>query len=150
MLACSPCTHALLAKAPRFTQNLRKLGGGVMGIFGSGHVRVAYALVALSSASLLPATAGAYTPEQQQACTGGAFRLCSSDIPDVDRITACMVRNKAQLSPECRAQFRAPPGAAAMSCDPLERPLTIKPAAACKAAGGKPHKAKKPARHGAT
>jgi hypothetical protein len=51
----------------------------------------------------------AYTAEQQQACTPDAFRLCSSEIPDIDRIKACMVRNKAQLSPECRAAFRAPP-----------------------------------------
>lgn len=121
-----------------------------MGIFGSGHVRAACALVALSSASLLPAAAGAYTPEQQQACTGDAFRLCSSDIPDVDRITACMVRNKAQLSPECRAQFTPPPDGAATADDPPQKPVNIKPAAKRQAASGKSHQAKKPARHGAT
>ena len=45
------------------------------------------------------ATASAYTPEQEQACTSDAFRLCSSEIPDVDRVTACMVAKKSQLSP---------------------------------------------------
>ena len=31
------------------------------------------------------------------------MRLCSSEIPDIPRITACMVRNKSQVSPGCRA-----------------------------------------------
>jgi hypothetical protein len=56
---------------------------------------------------ILPTASQAYTPEQQQACSGDAFRLCSSDIPDVDRITVCMIRNKSQLSPGCRAFFTA-------------------------------------------
>jgi hypothetical protein len=29
-------------------------------------------------------------------------RLCSADIPDVDGVTACMVRKQDQLSPVCR------------------------------------------------
>jgi hypothetical protein len=117
-----------------------------MSIFGSNSVRAACVVVALSSAPMLPVTANAYTPEQQQACSGDAFRLCSSEIPDVDRITACMIRNKAQLSPECRAQFGPPPGAAASTADAPARPLNISPAAKRKAAGGKSHKAKKPAK----
>ena len=120
-----------------------------MAIVRSGAVRAASALVVLSAA-LLPVAASAYTPEQQQACSGDAFRLCSSEIPDVDRITACMVRNKAQLSPECRAQFGPPPGAAATADDPPQKPLDIRPATRRKAVGGKPHKAKKPARHEAS
>ena len=59
--------------------------------------------------ALLPVAALAYTQDEQQACTGDAFRLCSSEIPDVDRVTACMVRNKSQLSPECRVFFRPGP-----------------------------------------
>ena len=59
--------------------------------------------------SIWPATGRAYTPEQEQACTSDAFRLCSSEIPDVDRVTACMVAKKSQLSPPCRAQFRPDP-----------------------------------------
>ena len=53
--------------------------------------------------------ANAYTAEEQQACTNDAFRLCSSAIPDVDRVTACMVQHKAELSPACRTQFGPPP-----------------------------------------
>jgi hypothetical protein len=59
--------------------------------------------------AVLPSAGYGYTPEEQQACSGDAFRLCSSDIPDVDRITACMIRNKSQLSPGCRVFFRAGP-----------------------------------------
>lgn len=45
----------------------------------------------------------AFSPEAQQMCSGDAMRLCSSEIPDIPRITACMVRNKSQVSPGCRA-----------------------------------------------
>jgi hypothetical protein len=52
------------------------------------------------------APAGAYTPEQQQMCSNDAFRLCSSDIPDVDRVTACMISKRSQLSDGCKVFFR--------------------------------------------
>src|SRR5436853_6607902 len=41
--------------------------------------------------SLLPTRGHAYTAEEQQACQPDAFRLCSSELTDVDRVTACMV-----------------------------------------------------------
>lgn len=45
----------------------------------------------------------AFSSEAQQMCSGDAMRLCSSEIPDIPRVTACMVRKKAQVSPGCRA-----------------------------------------------
>jgi hypothetical protein len=48
------------------------------------------------------------TPEQRQACQPDAMRLCGEFVPDVDRITACMVKNRIRLSPPCRAVFTAP------------------------------------------
>jgi hypothetical protein len=45
------------------------------------------------------------TPEQQQACQPDAMRLCGEFIPDVQRITACMVKKRAALSPACRVYF---------------------------------------------
>ena len=64
----------------------------------------------------LPSAGFAYTMEQQQACMGDAFRLCGSEIPDVERTTMCMVRRQAELSQGCRVYFRAPePVAAARS-----------------------------------
>jgi hypothetical protein len=45
------------------------------------------------------------TPEMQQACTPDVMRLCSADVPDVERITVCMKRNRLNLSPACGAVF---------------------------------------------
>ncbi|MET4385932.1 hypothetical protein ABIB73_001677 [Bradyrhizobium sp. F1.4.3] len=45
----------------------------------------------------------AFSSEAQQMCAGDAMRLCSSEIPDIPRIRACMVQKKAQVSPGCRA-----------------------------------------------
>ena len=45
----------------------------------------------------------AFSAEAQQMCTGDAFRLCSSEIPNIPKITACMVSHRAQLSAGCRA-----------------------------------------------
>jgi hypothetical protein len=61
-------------------------------------------LACVLSCSTLSATASfAYTAEAQQMCTGDAFRLCSSEIPNIPKITACMVKHRADLSPGCRA-----------------------------------------------
>jgi len=62
---------------------------------------------------LLSGSAYAYTPEQQQMCSGDAMRLCGEYIPGVDRITACMIRKHSQLSEGCQAVFDAPPAAPA-------------------------------------
>ena len=56
--------------------------------------------------AMLTTASQAYTPEQEQMCTGDAMRLCSSEIPDVDRVTACMIRQRAMLSDGCKAVFR--------------------------------------------
>jgi hypothetical protein len=48
------------------------------------------------------------TPEQQAACQPDALRLCGDFVPDVDRITACMIKNRMRLSPPCRAVFTQP------------------------------------------
>jgi hypothetical protein len=55
---------------------------------------------------MLTTAASAYTQEQQQLCTGDAMRLCSSEIPDVDRVTACMTAKRSQLSDGCKSVFR--------------------------------------------
>jgi hypothetical protein len=54
------------------------------------------------SFSILSTSSYAFSPEAQQMCTGDAFRLCSSEIPDIPRITACMIKNRASLSSGCR------------------------------------------------
>jgi hypothetical protein len=99
-------------------------------------------MLATALAGSMLATAGqAYTPDEEQACTGDAFRLCSSEIPDVDRVTACMVLKKAQLSPGCRVFFRpSEPEPAATRA--TTKPLSIGPATDRKPA--KPRKSRKP------
>ena len=47
------------------------------------------------------------TMEQQMACTPDVWRLCSSEIPDVNRIVACLQQNSPQLSSGCRAVFQS-------------------------------------------
>jgi len=94
--------------------------------------------------SLLPTAGQAYTDQEQQACSGDAFRLCGPEIPDVDRVTACMVARKAELSPGCRVFFR--PGPEPVS--ETSAPMNIRPTARKHAAprGTKAsHKHKKPA-----
>jgi hypothetical protein len=74
----------------------------------SGKAKAAL-FVAMLMAACGAAHAQDYTADQQALCTGDAFRLCSSAIPDVDRVTACMVQKQAQLSPGCAQFFRPMP-----------------------------------------
>jgi hypothetical protein len=65
--------------------------------------QAALVLAFAGSFSALASTSSfAFSAEAQQMCTGDAFRLCSSEIPNVDRITACMFKHKAELSVGCR------------------------------------------------
>jgi hypothetical protein len=75
------------------------------------------------------------TMDEQMACTPDVWRLCSDQIPDVNRIVACLRQNTPQLSDGCRAVFdtsnrvdqpapsrgRRPPPPAAMPVQPLPR-----------------------------
>jgi hypothetical protein len=64
--------------------------------------------------TMLPATSRAFTQDdQQRLCTGDVFRLCASEIPDVERITACMHKRRASLSEGCRSVFGKPAGQSA-------------------------------------
>jgi hypothetical protein len=64
-------------------------------------------LVAIGSATASAQEGREYrgTQDDQMACIGDVFRLCSSEIPSVTRIVACLVREKPQLTPDCRAVF---------------------------------------------
>src|SRR4030088_1556394 len=88
-----------------------------MFVAGTRNFQVRVMLAAALWVLLWPTASRAYTDDQQQACMGDAFRVCGAEIPNVERIRLCMSRNKALLSPGCRAQFRAGPEAAA------ERPI---------------------------
>ena len=65
--------------------------------------QAAFVVAFAASISALSSTSSfAYTVEQQQMCTGDAFRLCSSEIPNIPAITACMRKNRANQSTGCR------------------------------------------------
>jgi len=63
-------------------------------------VTLAMSVISMSTAS------HAYTAEQQSLCMSDAFKFCSSEIPNIDKITACMQKNKAQLSPGCKSVMK--------------------------------------------
>lgn len=71
-----------------FTRNLRKA--------------VVALTIATSLAAMTSTQSFAYSAEAQQQCTGDAFRLCSSEIPNIPKITACMYKHRAELSTGCR------------------------------------------------
>jgi hypothetical protein len=68
-----------------------------------GYMKKFVLVVALAMASMDPAFAQAQ--DVQTACTPDVMRLCQQDIPDHDRIIACLVRSTLQLSPACSVVF---------------------------------------------
>jgi hypothetical protein len=49
------------------------------------------------------------TAEEQAACTGDVLSLCFFEIPNEDRIVACLNRKRDRLSPACRNVIDPPP-----------------------------------------
>lgn len=49
------------------------------------------------------------TPEQRTACTSDAFRYCSGEIPDADKVEGCLRQRKPYLSEACRSAFEPRP-----------------------------------------
>jgi hypothetical protein len=72
---------------------MSKIRNGMIGALG-------FALVVFSTAASAEFEP---TPEQRSACMGDAMRLCSSVLFSGDRIVACLLSKKSQLSPRCRA-----------------------------------------------
>jgi hypothetical protein len=69
----------------------------------SGSVVLALALATFSTSSLAIGTA-----EQRAACTPDVFRLCSSEIPNVPKIVACLKQQKPNLSKPCQSVMNSP------------------------------------------
>jgi hypothetical protein len=135
---------ALPIAAPSLTISVQLIGEDFMiarsGIFQFGLMLATTLSIAVFSAFAISTAAHAYTPEEEQACSGDAMRLCSAYIPDVDRITACMIQLRDQLSPGCRVFFRAAPEPLPVAAT---KPMVIKPHKP-----GKASKAKKPHKTG--
>jgi hypothetical protein len=89
-------------------RNAGQSGAGTMGHLVCVRGLLLVAGIAASGA-LWPSASRAFTQEdQRRLCTPDVLRLCSSEIPDVERITACMRRQRANLSEGCRSVFGKP------------------------------------------
>jgi len=131
----SLCFLPTLLRSPTLPE--LALGGFMVAIaVRSADFHLGLVLVMAFSIWIWPAAGWAYTADEQAACTDDAFRLCSAEIPDVDRVTACMVGQQSQLSPGCRVYFRPDPPAAPAASG---KPVSIKPVST-----RKPRKSKKP------
>jgi hypothetical protein len=65
-------------------------------------------MVGLALSCFATASFALGTADQRAACTPDVFRLCSSEIPNVSNIIACMKAKKSSLSPACRAAMDKP------------------------------------------
>ena len=82
-----------------------------------------FGLIVCMFVGAVPSMSYASTAEQQRLCSSDAFRLCSSEIPNADRVTICMRKHKASLSDGCKAVFRyVPPAATPASYAPSAKP----------------------------
>ena len=67
-------------------------------------IRVAlFSAIAAAVTALCASPGPALASDAQQMCTGDAMRLCGHEIPNVQRITACMHKQRANVSAGCRA-----------------------------------------------
>jgi hypothetical protein len=70
-----------------------------------------FILVAASALIVMASGARAETQQERQACESDAFKVCGTFIPDRDKVFACMVSKKDQLSAPCQkvmAQYSQP------------------------------------------
>jgi hypothetical protein len=59
-----------------------------------------------AAAAVLFSLLGTASALAQHACHDDAFRFCGKDIPDHDKIHACLVRHVKHLHPHCKAVIK--------------------------------------------
>ena len=57
----------------------------------------------------------AESPDAKQACTNDANTYCPDDVPDREKVYACLIKNVNQLSPACKKIISASIGPASKS-----------------------------------
>ena len=81
-------------------------------IHAKSSIKLTIAVGLMATAALIGhsgiAAAHSGTADEQAACTPDVFRLCLFDIPNEDRIVACLNRNLSQLSPACHDVMAGP------------------------------------------
>jgi hypothetical protein len=69
---------------------------------------LSFLLICLASATAFAKDKGPTLRDQQQAaCYNDAQKLCGDFIPDIDKVTACMVSKQSQVSAGCAKYFNA-------------------------------------------
>ena len=54
------------------------------------------------SFSAISTSSFAFSAESKRMCMGDVFSLCGSEVPNVSRVTACMIARRASASPGCK------------------------------------------------
>ena len=67
---------------------------------------IGFTLALITSVISMSTASHAYTAEEERLCMSDAFKFCSSEIPNIDKVTICMQKNKAQLSPGCKSVMK--------------------------------------------
>jgi hypothetical protein len=65
--------------------------------------KIGFAVTFAISVFSISTASYAYTAGEQRLCMSDAFKFCSSEIPNSDKVTACLQKNQAQLSPGCKS-----------------------------------------------
>jgi hypothetical protein len=81
-----------------------KITAYLTGIVTAAVVVLAFSNAAQAAPNVMDHPGG--TLEQRRACKDDAIKFCRQEIPDIPRITACMTKNKKNLSAMCRTQFK--------------------------------------------
>ena len=64
---------------------------------------IGFTLALFTSVLSMSTASHAYTAEEERLCMSDAFKFCSPEIPNIEKVTICMQKNKAQLSPGCKS-----------------------------------------------
>ncbi|MFL9901678.1 hypothetical protein PQR75_31230 [Paraburkholderia fungorum] len=70
------------------------------------HALASSLVFSLAALSAVSAAKAASEDDQAKACRGDAMHFCSAEIPNKEKITACMKQHVDELSPACRAMFK--------------------------------------------
>ncbi|QDQ79907.1 hypothetical protein [Paraburkholderia megapolitana] len=72
------------------------------------HKLILSLLASLTMAGVAYTAHAASRDEQTKACKADAMHFCASDIPNKQKITACMKTHYDELSPGCKTMFHKP------------------------------------------
>src|ERR1044071_7334999 len=86
----------------RHRRRVQHFGNRSMTLRRTSKIALLFA-VASAATALLAAPNPATASDAQQMCMGDAMRLCGHEVPNVQRITACMVKNRPRVGPGCGA-----------------------------------------------